>query len=72
MLPLIRIHLKILNLLKAIYDAYSNIKPLLIRIKTGEKTSWGNLFSKRFEGLDSMHRDILVGLIEGGGYKFAD
>ena len=57
---------------KAIYDAYSNIKPPLIRIKTGEKIAWDNLFSKRFEALDSMYRDILVGLIEGGGYEFAD
>lgn len=57
---------------KAIYDAYSNIKPLLVRVKTGEKIAWDNLFSKRFEALDSMYRDILVGLIEGGGYKFAD
>ena len=54
---------------KAIYDAYSIIKPNLLAEKTGEMRSWDDLFDEEFEQLDAMHCDILVGLIEGGWYK---
>ena len=57
---------------KAIFETLSKNKPNLVRVRTGEKCSWGDLFSTDFESLDAKHRDILVGLIDGGGYKLAD
>lgn len=55
---------------KAVYDEYSQLKPLLIEVATGKKYGWDEIFKNNFEEFDNLDRSILVGLAEGtGGYK---
>ena len=56
---------------QAVFDHYSEKKPLLIRIHTGEETQWLDAFGDSFEKTTLGQRHSLVGLIEGGGkYRF--
>lgn len=56
---------------KEIYEAYSQIKPSLIRVKTGKQYEWDEVFKNPFDKMDNLDKSILVGLVEGnGGYKF--
>ena len=57
---------------KAIFETFSKIKPDLLRVRMKKRCSWCEVFPVSFENLDTIHRDILVGLIEGGGYALAD
>ena len=57
---------------KVIYDTYSKIKPALIRVRTGQKCTWDEVFKDSFDKLNKLDRGILVGLVEeSGGYRFA-
>lgn len=56
---------------KEIYEVYSQIKPSLIRVKSGKQYEWDEVFKNPFDKLDNLDKSILVGLVEGnGGYKF--
>ena len=56
---------------KAVYEAYSVIKPTLIDVYTGKECSWDSVFKPSFAELRTLDLSILVALVEnGGGYKF--
>ena len=56
---------------RAVFDHYSEKKPLLIRIHTGEEVRWTDAFGENFDNTTLGQRHSLVGLIEGGGkYRF--
>lgn len=56
---------------KAVFDHYSEIKPVLIRIRTGEEVQWSEAFGDSFDKTTLAQRHALVGLIEGESkYKF--
>ena len=56
---------------RAVFEHYSQKKPLLIRDFTGEEVQWSNAFGESFDQTTIGQRHSLVGLIEGGGkYRF--
>ena len=55
---------------KAIYDTYSAISPMLLRVSSGKKYRWNQVFKMRFEKLDALDKNVLIALVEGnGGYR---
>lgn len=56
---------------RAVFDHYSQRKPLLIRSHTHEEVLWQDAFGDSFDKTTLGQRHSLVGLIEGGGkYRF--
>lgn len=57
---------------KAIFETYSKIKPVLVRVRTGKKYEWDEFFKSSFDKLDNLDKSALVGLVENNsGLKFA-
>ena len=57
---------------KVVFDSYSKIQPKLVRVRTGKKCEWSEVFKPSFEELNNLQKSILVGLVEeSGGYRFA-
>ena len=55
----------------AVFSCYAKRKPLLVRVRTGEKVRWQDAFPDSWEKTTSGQKHALVGLIEGGGeYRF--
>ena len=58
---------------KAIFEACSQIKPRIIRVRTGECFEWEEMFGSDFSKIPAIRRSMLVGLVEEAcGYKFAE
>ena len=57
---------------KAIFETYSKIKPVLVRVRKGKKYEWDEFFKSSFDKLDNLDKSALVGLVENNsGLKFA-
>jgi hypothetical protein len=56
----------------AVFEKYSKIKPLLVRIRTQEEVSWEKAFGNTFDSIPKGLRHSLVGLVEDdhGRYIF--
>ena len=56
---------------QAVFNAYKDEKPPLIRILTGETVTWDDAFGDDFEKISRSLRHSLVGLVEDPGrYRF--
>lgn len=56
---------------EAVFNYYSEKKPLLIRNLTGEEIKWNEAYGDSFAQTTKGQRHSLVGLIEGGSkYRF--
>ncbi len=55
---------------EAVFRHFEHIRPVLVRIHTGEEVTWNEAFGCSFEEITKSQKHSLVGLIEGGGqYK---